>query len=145
MIQKTPLNLKDFIESALGAITGAWVALIFCYYFPFWPRIVFVLLIWGAAVPLATKAEKFFRKKDSKLVFFDEIVGMLIATLPIHFSSMPVTIAQILMALLIFGLVDSMKVFPANKIEHWAGGWGIVFDDVVAGLYSALIILIIYL
>ena len=97
----------------------------------------------GISIPLATKLEKFFKKKDTKIIFFDEIVGMLIATLPIRFFSISITITQVLIALLFFSLLDSMKIFPANKIEYLFGGWGIVLDDIVAGFYTALITFLI--
>ena len=65
------------------------------------------------------------------------------ATLPIRFSSLSITLSQILITLLIFGLIDAMKIFPANKIEHLFGGWGIVLDDIIAGIYASFSIAII--
>ena len=137
-------GFKPIFQSACGAIIGAFLAFIFCFLFPLWLRILLLFIIIGTSIPLATKAEKFFKKKDSKIIFFDETVGMLIATLPIHFSSIPVILIQVFIALLIFGLLDAMKIFPANKIEHLFGGWGIVLDDIVAGAYTAVIILLIF-
>jgi len=102
-----------------------------------------LIIIIGIFIPLATKLEKFFKKKDTKIIFFDEIIGMLVATLPIRFSSMAIILSQVLIALLFFSLLDSIKIFPANKIEYLFGGWGIVFDDVVAGIYTAIILLLI--
>jgi phosphatidylglycerophosphatase A len=68
---------------------------------------------------------------------------MLVATLPIRFSSMTIILSQIFIALLFFSLLDSIKIFPANKIEYLFGGWGIVLDDIVAGIYTAIILLLI--
>ncbi len=140
---KFSFSIKDFIESAFGAILGALISFVFCYFLSLWLRILLLFIIIGTSISLATKLEKFFKKKDTKIIFFDEIVGMLVATLPIRFSSISITLSQILIALLIFGLIDAMKIFPANKIEHLFGGWGIVLDDIVAGIYTAVILLLI--
>jgi phosphatidylglycerophosphatase A len=37
-----------------------------------------------------------------------------------------------------------VKVFPANVIEYVYGGWGVVFDDVVAGGYTAIAVALIF-
>jgi phosphatidylglycerophosphatase A len=137
------LGFKPIVQSAFGAIIGALLAFIFCYFFPLWLRILLLFIIIGISIPLATRLEKFFKKKDTKIIFFDEIAGVLVATLPIRFSSISITLSQIFIALLIFGLLDSMKIFPANKIEHFSAGWGIVLDDIVAGIYTAIILLLI--
>lgn len=137
------LGFKPIFQSACGAILGAVIAFVFCYFFSFWLRILLLIIIIGISIPLATKLEKFFKRKDTKIIFFDEIVGMLVATLPIHFSSMSIILTQIFITLLIFGLIDAMKVFPANKIEHFFGGWGIVLDDIIAGTYASISIAII--
>jgi len=39
-------------------------------------------------------------------------------------------------ALILFRLFDITKPFPARQLESLPGGWGIVFDDVAAGLYA---------
>lgn len=137
------LGFKPIFQSACGAVLGALIAFVFCYFLSLWLRILLLIVIIGISIPLATKLEKFFKKKDTKIIFFDEIVGMLVATLPIHFSSIPITLTQIFIALLIFGLIDAMKIFPANKIEHFFGGWGIVLDDIIAGIYASFSIAII--
>ena len=41
-----------------------------------------------------------------------------------------------LMALILFRLFDITKPFPARQLERLPEGWGIVFDDVAAGLYA---------
>jgi hypothetical protein len=41
-----------------------------------------------------------------------------------------------LIALVLFPLFDITKPFPVRRLERLPGGWGIVFDDVAAGLYA---------
>ena len=100
--------------------------------------ITLILII--VSIPLTTEAEKLFQKKDCKKIIIDEIVGVLTAT--IWFSDL--SLAMFGAIFFIYGLFDAVKVFPANIIEYLYGGWGIVFDDVVAGGYTAIAVVLIF-
>ena len=60
----------------------------------------------------------------------DEIAGFLIA----NFLNQP-TLSSLILAFILFRFFDIVKPFPAAKAERLPGGFGIVLDDVVAGLY----------
>ena len=45
--------------------------------------------------------------------------------------------------LFIYGLFDAIKIYPANISERLYGGWGIVIDDIIAGIYTALTIFLL--
>jgi phosphatidylglycerophosphatase A len=94
------------------------------------------LLIWIAAsialgVPAATIVARESGRKDPQFVVIDEVAGQWIALL---FS--PVDWKHALIALVLFRAFDITKPFPIRRIESLPGGWGIVFDDVAAGLYA---------
>ena len=74
-------------------------------------------------------------RKDPGLVVVDEIVGMWIslAFLPLK----PLTAG---LALVFFRLLDIWKPFPARDLERLPGGWGIMADDVMAGVYANLLV-----
>lgn len=96
------------------------------------------LLGWGLFVCfaswIATLAEKAFGKKDSSYIVIDEIAGYLAATL-----LLPPTWGVLLSAFVLFRAFDVLKPFPAARIDReLVGGWGVVLDDVVAGLYTQL-------
>jgi phosphatidylglycerophosphatase A len=89
----------------------------------------------------AGSAEKIVDRADPGLVVVDEIVGQLLALLaaPHH----PVAA---LLAFLTFRVFDILKPFPANWLDrHIHGGLGIMLDDVVAGLYSLLVLQLIWI
>jgi phosphatidylglycerophosphatase A len=89
-----------------------------------------------SAVFLAGQAEKIWGKKDPSRVVIDEIVGYLTAVLGLTFSW---KIA--LVGFLLFRAMDILKPYPIRKIDqHMPGGWGIVLDDVLAGIYCQIII-----
>jgi phosphatidylglycerophosphatase A len=94
------------------------------------------LLFWIAlsillGVPAATIVARESGRKDPQFVVIDEVTGQWIALL---FS--PVDWKHALIALALFRLFDITKPFPARQLEGLPEGWGIVFDDVAAGLYA---------
>ncbi len=69
---------------------------------------------------------------DPSIVVIDEIVGMWIALL-----FLPKTLPALLIAFTTFRVFDIVKPPPAAGLERVGNGWGIMLDDVVAGLYAA--------
>ena len=101
------------------------------------PRALLAALLIGIAltlilgVPAATIAARESGRHDPGFVVIDEVAGQWIALL---FS--PVDWRHALIALVLFRLFDITKPFPARQLESLPEGWGIVFDDVAAGLYA---------
>jgi phosphatidylglycerophosphatase A len=82
-------------------------------------------------VPAATIVEREAGRQDPGFVVVDEAAGQWIALL---FS--PLDWKHALAALVLFRLFDITKPFPVRNFERLPAGWGIVFDDVAAGLYA---------
>lgn len=102
-------------------------------------KILITLILIAIAVPLSTEAEKLFQKKDCKNIIIDEVIGVLMAT--IWFTDL--SVVMFICALLIYGLFDALKIYPANVSENLYAGWGIVIDDIIAGVYTAIAIFLI--
>ncbi len=75
--------------------------------------------------------------EDPKQFTLDEFVGTWIA-----FMFVPKSIELIIITFIIWRILDITKPFPANRAELLKGGWGIMLDDVVSGMYSLIIIYI---
>lgn len=90
--------------------------------------VAFTLLsIW-----VAGHADRVLDEKDSKKNVIDELPGYFVALI-----GLPVTWQLIVVAFFVERAIDIAKVWPANWIERRVpGGWGVVLDDVVAGLYT---------
>lgn len=76
---------------------------------------------------------------DPHIVVVDEVIGQwitLAGTATFNWRSW-------LAALILFRLFDIWKPAPARQLEHLPGGWGIVADDVMAGVYGALAIFVL--
>ena len=69
--------------------------------------------------------------KDHNRVVIDEVAGMCIALLWI-----PVTPLNIAVGLVLFRFFDILKPLFIRKLENLPGGWGVMFDDVLAGVYA---------
>jgi phosphatidylglycerophosphatase A len=89
------------------------------------------------SVPIAVKFESIYGEDPGQFTF-DEFIGMWITLLFI-----PKKIWFILLAFLIWRAMDILKPFPVRKLESVKNGWGVVLDDVLAGIYSFMIIQIL--
>jgi len=84
----------------------------------------------------AGAAEKIMDRPDPGPVVIDEIVGMLITM-----TGSPRGLLPLVLGFLLFRLFDIYKPFPIRQIDRRLhGGLGIMLDDVVAGLYSLLVL-----
>lgn len=90
--------------------------------------------IFAVGVGAATEAETYFRRKDPGHVVIDEVVGQMVTLVAFPRTGWK----GLLVAYLIFRIVDVVKPFPARRLEHLPGGWGVMLDDVAAGLWSLL-------
>lgn len=90
--------------------------------------VVFFVSLWSG-----TGAEKVFGKDNRKIVI-DEGCGMLVS-----FLFLPKRFFLYILAFVIFRALDIIKPPPAKDCEKLEGGLGITLDDVVAGIYTNLI------
>jgi phosphatidylglycerophosphatase A len=82
-------------------------------------------------VPAATIAARESGRHDPGFVVIDEVAGQWITLL-----GSPADWKHALIALLLFRIFDITKPFPVRQLEALPEGWGIVFDDLGAGLYA---------
>ena len=89
--------------------------------------------VWSASV-----GERYFGKTDPGHVVIDEVAGMLLTLL-----WLPVTWVGALVGFLAFRVFDIIKPFPAGAAERLPRGWGVMADDLVAGVYAHLVVRLI--
>jgi len=90
----------------------------------------FFLSVW-----ISEKAEIFFGKKDDPRIVIDEMMGFLITMLWV-----PKTALIIIIGFFLFRFFDIVKPPPIRLIERTKGGFGVVWDDVVAGVYGNIVL-----
>ena len=95
-------------------------------------QIVFAVLFALAAIWLHHHGDRILGEKDSGLLVWDELAGFFVAILGV-----PFTWQLAVIAFFAERIIDIAKVPPGKQIEdQWPGGWGVVGDDLVAGLYT---------
>jgi phosphatidylglycerophosphatase A len=82
----------------------------------------------------ATEAEHHFGRIDPGPVVIDEVVGMLITL-----AFIPVSLAGAIVGFVLFRFLDVVKPWPARRLEHLPGGFGVVLDDIMVGVYANLV------
>jgi len=98
------------------------------------------LAIGVAAVPLSTRVARALAEKDPSCVVLDEFSGQFIASSPVplfRFGSAGAATAAWLASFFLFRLFDVWKPGPVRRLQDLPEGWGIVADDVLAGLLAA--------
>ncbi len=97
--------------------------------------IVTYLAILGGLLFLGILTSKnysaYSQKTDPSEVVIDEWLGMWIAL-----YAVPKEMTWMIVSFLLFRFFDVVKVPPARQLERMHGGWGIMMDDVAAGLYA---------
>lgn len=96
-----------------------------------------VLGVWAAS-----RTERVLNIKDPGKVVVDEVAGQLIALLPVPFVVDGLWWVWIILAFILFRFFDIVKPYPARRFESLHGGLGIMADDIVAGVYAAIVVAI---
>ncbi len=89
----------------------------------------------GIATWLCKQGEEIFQENDCPKIVIDEVAGFLLA----NFFAPP-QLKPVALAFLLFRFFDIIKVFPAARAERISGGLGVMLDDLIAGLYTVVIL-----
>jgi phosphatidylglycerophosphatase A len=121
---------------------GSLIAVLLVYFlspFPVWIFILVLIILFFAGVYTGTQIEK-EKGHDPSLVVIDEFVGMGISLLFLDKDW-----RFYLIAFILFRFFDIVKPPPINLSQKLTGGYGIMIDDVLAGLYALILThLIVY-
>jgi phosphatidylglycerophosphatase A len=93
--------------------------------------IVMVAVTFLVCVPVSTKAERLYGGKDDSHIVIDEFIGMWVSLF-----FLPHTLKVYAAAFVLFRVYDVRKPFFVHKVQEWPGGWGVVADDVLAGIFA---------
>jgi phosphatidylglycerophosphatase A len=98
-------------------------------------EIPFLVLLLIVAVKSSSEAEKILGH-DAQEIVIDEVCGFMVTVLFLDRMSLSV----ILTAFFLFRFFDILKPWPVKRSQHLPRGYGIVIDDVLAGIYANLIL-----
>lgn len=122
-----------FAPGTVGSFIGL---LLFLAVFghPWLAGVIFaVICVLGFCV--SGKAEEIFGKKDPSQVVIDEVAGIYFA-----FFMIPLDWVVLLVGFVLYRLLDIVKPFGVRRLERLKGGYGIMLDDILCGIYTNLIL-----
>ena len=120
-----------------GTLTSFIVVLmykLFLYRLHWAYYLLLILVVYILGVVCSSIHSTVLKKKDPQIVI-DEVAGQLL----VLFRLNP-TWSLLLMSFFIFRLFDIAKPFPIKQIEKFPKGWGIMTDDIMAAVYSGIIV-----
>jgi phosphatidylglycerophosphatase A len=107
----------------------------------FWPlcrlpasvQVAVLVLCFLVGTAAATSVARRAGAHDPGIVVVDEVVGMWASLL-----FLPFTLGTAALGFVLFRIMDVVKPYPARQLEDLPGGWGIMSDDLMAGIYANL-------
>jgi phosphatidylglycerophosphatase A len=117
-----------------GSVTG----LIFAELLDLSLPVYFLVILFGLMIGIvaADAAEKAIGEQDSGHIVVDEFIGYLVSA-----YAVPRTHWHLIAAFLLFRFFDILKPFPISRLEkRLSGGLGIMADDILAGIFSNIIL-----
>ena len=92
-----------------------------------------------AGIWAGSRIEQLSGRKDPGKVVVDEVAGQMIALFPLILFARW-SIVAVIVSFILFRFFDIVKPYPANRLQDLDGGTGIMFDDLVAGVYGAIVV-----
>ena len=120
--------------SAGAVITWVLVARILPPHWLVPGAILYAALATLVGIPAATRVARAMAREDPQKVVIDEVAGQMVALI-----GAPLAWKPILMGFILFRTFDILKPPPVRQLERLPEGWGIVVDDLGAGLYALLV------
>ena len=115
---------------------GTWASVLTCiilYLIPSFnhPAVIILLMVFAVFAIERTKG----KEADPGYIVIDEMIGMLVATV-----GRDLTIWNIVKAFILFRAFDILKPYPIKKVERLPGAYGIIADDVLAGIFANMVL-----
>jgi phosphatidylglycerophosphatase A len=117
--------------------TAVTVPLVWALAFlPMWQWALACVVITGLAVAVAHLADRAWGTQDCQRIVIDEVVGYCITMIPVDRAHW----APLAVGFVVFRVLDITKPPPIRWLDqNLPGGWGVVLDDALAGVYGAVI------
>jgi phosphatidylglycerophosphatase A len=123
------------IPGTFGSMVGVAIFLLLRV----WPlQLAFIAAIVVLGVWAASQTERLLGRKDPGKVVVDEVAGQMISLMPLAFLADGPWFVWVIVSFNLFRLFDIFKPYPARRFEALPGGFGIMADDLVAGIYGAI-------
>lgn len=133
------LGLLPVAPGTFGTLIGIPICLLCLPLSLFW-RLPIVFALIAFSIYISGRAEEIYQKKDDQRIVIDEIIGFQVTMLPVT-----ITALHLCAGFVLFRIFDILKPFPLKNLQRMPGGWGVVLDDVGAGIYAGALMLLLVL
>lgn len=130
------LGHSPLMPGTLGSIGGLLLYFVVKDKLPVYAfSILFIFLL---GIIFSAEAERIYKRKDAQMIVIDEACGMMLSLflVPYNFWIM-------ILGFILFRTFDIVKPPPAKAIEKFSGAFGIMFDDIIAAIYTNFILQIV--
>jgi phosphatidylglycerophosphatase A len=127
-----------FVPLAPGTAASLAAAAVYKYFFIKWPWPLFIVLIAFVSLTGSLAATSYSRElghKDPRRIVVDEAAGQWVTLILAPAGWVPLAAGFVL-----FRLFDVLKPIPIRKLETLPAGWGIMADDLAAGVYAWIVL-----
>jgi phosphatidylglycerophosphatase A len=121
------------VPGTIGTLAALPIAVLSWRFLPVWGHVAATVALAGAGLWASGVAARAFGVKDPGPVVIDEAAGLMVTLAGIPFGWTAGALA-----FLLFRAMDVLKPPPARRLERLPGGWGIMLDDLAAGVYANL-------
>ena len=126
---------SPFVPGTTGTLAAIPIYFFLSLLSPFYYMAILLGSIY-VAIWASDRAEVILQSRDCRHIVIDEMVGFIVAMFLV-----PPTLRNILLGFFLFRAFDIIKPFPIRALEERVrGGYGVVLDDIIAGIYANLII-----
>ncbi len=132
------VGFSPLAPGTMGTLIAVPISLIFSA-IPFPLHELTIVTFFFLSIWISDKAQRYWGKKDDPRIVIDEIMGFLITMLWV-----PQTALFIMIGFFLFRFFDILKPPPIQRLERVKGGYGVVLDDVLAGIYANIVLQIIH-
>jgi phosphatidylglycerophosphatase A len=131
------IGYLPFIPGTFASLAGLFIFILIrdCIF----TQLVFFFCFLALGFLTSGRAEQLLNQKDPKFIVIDEVAGVFLCLL-----FLPYDFRVVLIGFFLFRILDTLKPFPAERIQRIHGSLGIMGDDIIAGLYTNAILQVVF-
>jgi phosphatidylglycerophosphatase A len=128
-------GLSPIVPGTAGTLAAMPLVVGLALVLPLWGFVVATLCVSGVGIWAAGRTAARLRLKDPGIVVVDEAAGLMVTLIGV-----PIGPLSVIGAFFLFRAMDVLKPPPARQAESLPGGFGIVIDDLIAGVFANLLL-----
>lgn len=97
--------------------------------------LIFTAIFFIFSIYISNEAEEIYKEKDAQNIVIDEVLGYMVTMFLV-----PVNILTVILGFILFRFFDITKIPPIRNLQNIKGGFGVVIDDFLAGVFANIIL-----